>query len=149
VATNNFGQLTASLPSTLPTDTWNNFLGLGTFPALSMYAALLVLALGLALMAFYWFTRLGAATRAAANSERGAMILGFSPNLLALGSWLMSSVVAALVGILAGPVAGGIDPTKFTLLLIPALGAALLGSLKSVPLTLIGGFLLGMGGSVC
>ncbi|WP_433622197.1 ABC transporter permease subunit [Nocardia sp. CA-120079] len=149
VAANNFQDQSADIPPTLPTDTWNNFLGLGSVPSLSMYSAITVVGIGLGLMAFYRHTLLGAATRAAASNEQGAMIVGFSPNLLALGSWLMSSAVAALTGILLGPVAGGVDTTKFTLLLIPALGAALLGSLQSVPLTLIGGFALGMGGSIC
>ena len=52
------------------------------------------------LWALFRFTRFGLATRAAAENEKGAMLLGFSPDLLAGTNWVLSTVMPALLGIL-------------------------------------------------
>jgi branched-chain amino acid transport system permease protein len=88
-------------------------------------------------------TRAGTATRAAAESEKGAMLLGFSTARLAAGNWAVAGSLAALFGILVSPITG-LDPSKFTLLIIPALAAALLGKLRSFVVTAAAGLALGM-----
>ena len=88
-------------------------------------------------------TRSGIATRAAAGNEKGAILLGYSPDRLALANWVLSAVLAGMAGILVSPVTG-LDPVRFTLFIVPALGAALLGNLTSIPVAVAAGLLLGV-----
>lgn len=83
----------------------------------------------------YRLTRFGLATRAAAENERGAIILGLSPDLLAGANWVLSTVVVSLLGVLVATVNGTIDPVTITLLVVPALAAALLGNFTSFGIT--------------
>lgn len=123
---------------------FKNFLGLGgavSWESLSF--ALLSILLGGAVWWFYRFSRAGLATRAAAGNEKGAVLLGYSPDRLALYNWLLSTALAGVTGIFSGTILGSLDVTKFTALIVPALGAALIGRLSSIPLAVAGG--LGIG----
>ena len=105
------------------------------------------------LAAFLWmaskFLRIGLATRASAENEKGAVLLGYSPDFLAGLGWVISSVVTTLIAILAAPQVQ-LNPTIFTFaFLIPALGAALIGKFQNYWPTLITGVLIGMGQSIC
>jgi branched-chain amino acid transport system permease protein len=110
-------------PVDLPRDT--------TIPQDQLLLAGLVILLALALWALFRFTRFGLATRAAAENEKGAMTLGFSPDFLAGTNWVLSTLLAGLLGVLVATVNGSIDPITITLLIVPALGAALLGNFTS------------------
>ena len=55
-------------------------------------------------------------------------------------NWVLSAVLAAAFGILAATVNASIDPTTITLLIIPALGAALVGGLSSFGVTVVAAF---------
>ncbi|MCU1388264.1 MAG: lptB 5 [Ilumatobacteraceae bacterium] len=92
------------------------------------------------LFRFSWF---GLATRAAAESDRGAQLIGLRPKRYAAACWAASSVLAGLFGILIAPITS-LDPVKFTLFIVPALAAALIGRLTLVSLATIGGLALGM-----
>ncbi len=121
-----------------------NFLGLG----LGVSAEALALA-GVSIIAgavvwfIYKYSRIGLATRAAAGNEKGAVLLGYSPDRLALFNWLLAAFLAGLVGILTGTVTGALGTGKFTGLIVPALGGALIGSMSSIPLAVLGGLLIG------
>lgn len=106
---------------------------------------LVLLAVGAtaALSAVFRWTRFGLATRAAAGNEKGALLLGISPDRLGAVSWAVASTLAGLAVILIEPIAG-ISPTTTTLLVIPALAAALLGRLESFVLTTAAGLAIGM-----
>jgi branched-chain amino acid transport system permease protein len=56
---------------------------------------------------------------------------------------VLGSVVAALAGILITPFIN-FDTISMTLLVLDALAAALIGGLVSLPLTVVGGFMLGL-----
>ena len=99
----------------------------------------LVVVVTVALWAAYRFTRFGLATRAAAEDEKGAVLIGLSPERLASANWVISAVLAAAVGILAATMNASIDPTTITLLIVPALGAALVGGLSSFGVTVARG----------
>jgi branched-subunit amino acid ABC-type transport system permease component len=105
-------------------------------------AGLVVLVAAL-LGAVFWFTRFGLATRAAAGNEKGALLLGISPDRLASVCWAAASVLAGVAVILIEPIAG-LNPTTTTLLVIPALAAALLGGLESFAVTTAAGLAIGM-----
>ena len=89
------------------------------------------------------YTRFGIATRAGAENERFATLLGFNADFQAGISWVMASVLAGLVGILVAPITG-VTPNFFTVLLISSLGAALLGRMSSFVIAAAAGLMLGI-----
>lgn len=103
----------------------------------------LVVLVALLLGAVFRFTRFGLATRAAAGNEKGALLLGISPDRLASVCWAVASVLAGFAVILIEPISG-LSPTTTTLLVIPALAAALLGGLESFAITTAAGLGIGM-----
>src|SRR3954468_729856 len=117
-------------------------------PRDQLLVALLVVVLTAALWALFKRTRFGLATRAAAENEKGSVLLGFSPDRLAGANWVLATVMAGLLGILAAPINRSIDPTTITILIVPALGAALLGSFTSFGVTVAAGLGIGMAQSL-
>lgn len=88
-------------------------------------------------------TRLGLATRAAADNEKGALLIGVSPDRLAARWWSLASVLAGVAVVLIEPIAG-LNATTTPLLVIPALAAALLGGLESFAISTAAGLGIGM-----
>lgn len=99
------------------------------------------------LWAVYRFTVFGIATRAAAESERGAMLLGYSPDLIGAVNWGLGSMLAALAGVLIAPITT-LDIATLTLLVVPALAAALVGRFSSFGVTAAVAIAIGMGQSL-
>ncbi|MFI0961287.1 ATP-binding cassette domain-containing protein [Streptomyces sp. NPDC021080] len=95
------------------------------------------------LAAVYRFTQFGRATAAATENPRALAALGKSPDLLAAGNWVIGSALAGLAGIFLAPITN-LSVTGYTLLVVPALAAAITGRLNSFPLTLAGGLLIGV-----
>ena len=144
VALLNFGTAFPQPRSVVPDEVVQNFLGLGKpFPRNSIYAFGFSILFGVVLWALYRYTRFGLATRAAAGNEKGAILLGYSPQTLAAVNWVIASVSATLAVIIVGPIQGTITPIGLTALIVPALAAALIGSLRSIPLAIAGGLALG------
>lgn len=106
-----------------------------------LVASVLVLSLGLA--AVYRFTRFGLATRAAAESQVGAYVSGISPDLVALANWTISATVAGAAGILIATISP-LTPVGFSLFVVPALAAAVVGGFRSLTLTVAAGVAIGM-----
>lgn len=88
-------------------------------------------------------TRLGLGTRAAAGNEKGALLIGISPDRLASVWWAVASVLAGIAVILIEPISG-LNPTTTPLLIVPALAAALLGRLESFAISVAAGLSIGM-----
>jgi len=144
VALLNFGNSFPQPKSIVPQEALTNFLGLGkTFPRNTLYVIGFAILLGVLMWAGYHFTRFGLATRAAAGNEKGAVLLGYSPQTLAAINWVIASVTATLAVIIVGPIQGTITPIGLTALIVPALAAALIGGLRSVPIAVAGGLALG------
>ena len=104
----------------------------------------IVIVFTILLWALFRFTRFGLATRAAAENEKGAMLLGFSPDFLAGSNWVLSTGISALLGILVAGNQKSVDPLTITLLVIPALSVALVGNLTSFGITTAAAFGLAM-----
>ena len=104
--------------------------------------ALAALAAALVLWAWFRFTTWGVATRAASESEQAAQLMGFSPERLAAVVWLLTGALSSFVVLLAAPTVG-LDPSRYTFLVVPALACALLGRLTSIPTAAVAGLLLG------
>ncbi|NLU63244.1 ABC transporter permease [Rhodococcus sp. HNM0563] len=92
--------------------------------------------------AYFRFTRAGAATRAAAENERGATLLGFSPDRLAAIAMVMASVVST-IGVLLGASLTGLNPLNYSLLVVPALAVLLVARMESVATIAIASLVLG------
>jgi branched-chain amino acid transport system permease protein len=112
-------------------------------PADRFILAAIALGLGVLLWAIFKFTEFGLATRAAQENEKGAMLLGYSPSVLGASNWMLASVLAGLLGILAAPITS-LTPTNYILFIIPALGAALIGGFNSILLVTLAGLALGV-----
>jgi ABC-type branched-subunit amino acid transport system ATPase component/branched-subunit amino acid ABC-type transport system permease component len=108
-----------------------------------LWLTLIVIALTALLFAVYRFTSFGRATSAVAENELSAALLGWSTDLIACANWAIGAALAAIAGIFIGPLAG-ISVTGLTLLIVPALAAAALGSFQSFPVTLLGGLIIGI-----
>jgi ABC-type branched-subunit amino acid transport system ATPase component/branched-subunit amino acid ABC-type transport system permease component len=108
---------------------------------LIILVVVLVLAGGLA--ALYARTQFGRATAAATENPRALAALGRSPDLVAAGNWFLGSALAGLAGILLAPITN-LSVTGYTLLVVPALAAAVVGRMASFPLTLAGGLAIGV-----
>jgi len=91
-------------------------------------ALAVVLAAGLWLL--YGRTRFGLTTRGAAENEKGASLLGYSPNRVAALNWALGCALAALAGAVIAPVSG-LDSGSLPLMILPAFAAALLGRFGS------------------
>ena len=109
-----------------------------------LFVTLLVIALTFALWFLFQKTRFGLATRAAAENEKGAVALGFSPDFLAGTNWVLSTVIAGMVGIFVASINSTIEPIVLPALIVPALTAALVGSFSSFGRTTLAAFVLGM-----
>jgi branched-chain amino acid transport system permease protein len=105
--------------------------------------AIVIVMTGL-LWAVFRYTGFGLASRAAAANEKGSVLLGYAPASLARANWILSTTLAGLLGVLVAPVNGAIDPLTLTLLIIPALGAAMLGRFESFGIATAAGLGLGM-----
>lgn len=115
-----------------------------TIPRDGLWLALIVILIAAGVWAYSRFSRLGLVVRAAAENEKGAVLLGYSPKFLAGFSFVLASLVSGLIGILAAPMIQ-LGSTVFTFgFLIPALGAALIGKFRYVVPTVATGFAIGM-----
>ena len=98
--------------------------------------------LSFVLSAFYRFTRFGLATAALAEGPESLAALGWKVGRLRAANWAIGGALAGVAGAGLGPILQ-LEPGTFTALLIPTLTAAILGRLRSFPLTLAGGLLVG------
>lgn len=88
-------------------------------------------------------TRVGTAMRASVDNPELLRLYGGQPGVVAALAWAIGTSLAALAGILLTPVIG-LDYYELTLLVINAFAAAMLGRLKSLPLTFAGAMMLGI-----
>ena len=141
VAVLNFGTTAKSTPSILP----NSPLKIGaiTVPVDRLWFAGIVVVIAAVLAAVYRFTRFGLATRAAAENEQGAALVGLSADRIAAGNWVLATILAGVAGILIAPVST-VDPSSYTLFIVPALGCALLARFSSFAVAAGAGLVLGM-----
>ena len=98
-----------------------------------------------ALTLFLRRSRLGRASRAAAENAEAAQLAGVPTNRISLAMWSLTGLLAGISAILIGPtqpisVGVALGPT----LLVRALGAAMLGGLTRLPMVFLGGIGIGV-----
>jgi len=136
-----FGADSRPVPSLLPNRPFGLF-GVEV-PRDRLLLAVLVVVAATGLWALYRFTRFGLASRATAEDQTSLAMLGWSPDRVSAVNWMLASVLAGLGGILVGPLTA-LDPATTTLLVVPALAAALAGRLSSFGATVAAALALGM-----
>ncbi|HVW41151.1 MAG TPA: ABC transporter permease [Amycolatopsis sp.] len=114
-----------------------------TIPTDRLWAAGLALILLAIAVTIYNFTRFGTVTKAVVESEKGSVIVGVSPERVALANWGLGSGIAGVAGALVSPLVS-LTPSGFTLLVVPALAVALLGRFSSLAVITVAGLVLGM-----
>jgi branched-chain amino acid transport system permease protein len=128
VVTLQFGADAVSVPRVLPGTPVS--LGGVRLPSDRLWLAAIVVAATAAVAAVYRWTRFGLASRAAAEDETALALLGWSPDHVAAANWALAGVLAGGAGVLVGPITTA-DPVTFTLLVVPALAAALVAGFTS------------------
>ncbi|MFD1813299.1 ABC transporter permease subunit [Rhodococcus gannanensis] len=108
-----------------------------------LWFAGLIVAITVVLVLAFRLTRFGLATRAAAESETGALVSGLSPERIAYANWALGTMVAGLSGILIAPIVPLI-PVSYTLFIVPALAAALVGNFSAIGPAVAAGIGIGM-----
>jgi branched-subunit amino acid ABC-type transport system permease component len=104
---------------------------------------IVALVFALAVAALLRYTTLGNAMRAVADNPDTARLWGISVNRVTAASWMVGSAMAAVAGVLITPLIA-FDTFSLTVVVIYAFTAALIGRLSSLPLTVLGGFFLGL-----
>lgn len=100
-----------------------------------------LVAVGLRLL--YHRTRLGVAMRAVVDDPELASLTGASSTRIASSAWMISTMLAGVAGILLAPQTY-MNIDDLTLLVIFGYSAAVVGRLRSLPLTVVGGMVLGI-----
>jgi branched-chain amino acid transport system permease protein len=118
-----------------------------TVPADRFYLLAVILAATALLYLLFQRTRFGIRTRASAENEQFATLLGISADRIASINWIIAGILAGVVGILAAPITG-LNPLNMTLFIIPALGAALVAQFRSFWIAVWVGLAIGAGQSV-
>ncbi|QXC62930.1 ABC transporter permease [Aquihabitans sp. G128] len=108
---------------------------------LVVFAAAIAVAIGLRILLYR--TRIGVAMRAVVDSRDLAALNGASPDRVSALAWALGCSLAGLAGILIAPILT-LDQTQLTLLVINAYAAAMVGRLRSLPLTALGALILGI-----
>jgi len=118
-------------------------------PVLFTGDALLVVAVVPAvILALAWFllrTDAGTAIRAVADNRDRAMLLGIPIRRLATIVWVVAGLLATLTTLLSAPTAGlTINAAAGPTLLLPALAAAVIAGMESLPIAFVAGTGLGV-----
>ena len=128
-----------TFPSPFP-----NELGLGKYMSPHEAGAIgVTLVVLLLLYAFFRFTPLGLAMRAAAQNPESGRLVGIRVGwMLALG-WCLAAAVGSIAGMMVAPIVF-LDPNMMGGVLLYAFAAALVGGIDSPGGAVFGGFLVGV-----
>ncbi|MBG01219.1 MAG: ABC transporter permease [Acidimicrobiaceae bacterium] len=105
---------------------------------------IVAISLAIALRFLLFNTRTGVLMRAVVDNTELVKLNGGRPDRAALLSWAIGAMMAAVAGILISPLLGGLGVLALTLLVVNAYAAAIFGRLRNLPLTFIGGLIIGV-----
>jgi branched-chain amino acid transport system permease protein len=112
------------------------------------YDQLTVMAVAVAVAGSIWFllhrTRLGVAMRAVVDDPELVALSGISPAGAARAGWMLGASLAALAGVLWVDSGEDLAILSLTLLVVNGYAAAIVGRLRSLPLTFLGAIVLGI-----
>jgi len=90
------------------------------------------------------YTATGLQMRAVVESPRMVELAGVDSERVSAFSWMLSSTLAGLAGVMLAPLAGTLDPNIYIQLIIVCIAAAVIGRLQSIPWAFAGGIILGV-----
>jgi branched-chain amino acid transport system permease protein len=112
------------------------------------YDQLTVIGMAVAVAGSIWFllhrTRLGVAMRAVVDDPELVALSGISPAGAARAGWMLGASLAALAGVLWVDSGEDLAILTLTLLVVSGYAAAIVGRLRSLPLTFVGAIGLGI-----
>jgi branched-chain amino acid transport system permease protein len=128
----------------LPTTAWTFKVGGATVNTTQVMALALALGLTVGTAAYLRYTKLGTAMRALANDREISATLGVPVRRVEAAAWLGSGLICGAAGLLLAELLGSLayDALTFTFV-IGALAAALIGRLRVLWATLVGGVAIG------
>lgn len=136
-----YGAGTIRMRPFLPTRTFRIFaVNVGVDQLIVMILSLVAM---LALTALFTVTRLGRNMRAVVDNADLLALTGESPSRVRRWAWYIGTAFAGTSGVLLAPTVG-LDSTVLTLLVVQAFGAAAIGLFTSIPLTYVGGIVVGI-----
>jgi branched-chain amino acid transport system permease protein len=133
-------------PQTLPRPeplAWSARLGPLVFPAYRLFLVGVGVTIGLALWILQERTRLGTRVRAAMDDAEMAQATGIDVSRLSTGVFALGAMLAALGGVLGGPLLGVYPGADFEVLLL-AFVVVIVGGLGSLKGALVGALLVGL-----
>ncbi len=135
-----FSYTIKSFPSPFPSEPLFGIRYMSAHEIGAIGITLLVLAL---LYAFFRYTRLGLAMRAAAQNPQSSRLVGIRVGrMLALG-WGLAAAIGAIAGMMVAPIVY-LDPNMMSGILLYAFAAALLGGIDNPAGAVAGGFVVGV-----
>lgn len=137
-----WGQQTKSIQSGFPRATFS--VGGLNISYEQLAAFLITVVISGALYYVVRSTRLGVQLRAVSYSTPLSQLMGVRVGLVTSAAWMAAAVLAAVAGLLLTPFAF-LEPMTLTLFLTKALAAALFGRLENLPMTVVGGLVIGVG----
>jgi branched-chain amino acid transport system permease protein len=136
-----FGHESHSFAS--PFDGWGR-LGGGLLSGHAIGTVAVTLAVLLSMSAFFRFTRLGLAMRAAALNPLSSSLSGVNVSRVLMIGWGLAGAIGAVAGMLAAPVVF-LGPNMMSGIMIYGFAAAVVGGIDSPPGAILGGLVLGIG----
>jgi branched-chain amino acid transport system permease protein len=113
------------------------------FSAHELGSVLVMLCVLLALWAFFRYTPIGLAMRAAAQNPESARLVGIRVSWMLAMGWGLAAAIGAVAGMMIAPVVF-LDPNMMTGILIYGFAAALLGGIDNPAGAVVGGFIVGV-----
>jgi branched-subunit amino acid ABC-type transport system permease component len=96
------------------------------------------------LRAVLYRTRLGVSMRAVVDNRELAALNGARPGRVSMFAWMLSTAMAGVAGIFLAQELVNLDSQGLTIFIVEAFAAAIIGRLRSLPMTLVGGVVLGI-----
>mgnify|MGYP003575951115 CR=1 FL=1 len=135
-----FGYTIKQFPSPFPQDAWFSSTLMSAHEVGAIGVTLVVLAL---LFAFFRFTPLGLAMRAAAQNAASSRLVGINVGRMLMLGWGLAGAIGAVAGMMVAPVVF-LDPHMMTGVLLYAFAGALIGGIDSPLGAVLGGFIVGV-----
>jgi len=140
-----YGSNVVNFPSFLPTKTVH-LLGVNVGWDQITVVIFSVVVTG-ALYYFLRFVRLGIAMRGVVDNPDLVSMTGEDPIAIRRWAWIIGMVFASMAGLLLAP-SLSLDALVLTMLVVQAFGAAAIGYFSNLPMTFLGGLIIGIAGSL-
>jgi branched-chain amino acid transport system permease protein len=129
-----------AFPSPFPGDAWYGSTYMSPHEIGMIFVTLVVLSL---VFAFFRFTPLGLAMRAAAQNPASSQLVGIRVGWMLAFGWGLAGLIGSVAGMMAAPIVY-LDPNMMSGILLYGFAAALLGGIDNALGAVFGGFVVGI-----